>query len=260
MELQQSDRRLNAALIIIGDEILSGQTKDENIHTIALFCEEMGIELKEVRVVGDELTQIISSLNDVRVKYDYVFTTGGIGPTHDDITAIAVAKAFNVDLEINQQALQMLANISDTKHVSEGRKRMARIPIGAELIENFVSGAPGFILENTYVLAGVPKIMQAMLEDIGKKIPHGTRVFSKVIYCGVGESTISAKLEDIQNLFQDVKIGSYPKIGKLPIFSQIVLRSSEKARLKKAALEVQKMVDKVHKKYDINMKDNNRII
>ncbi len=253
--MQKNSKNLSVGLLIIGDEILNGQTKEKNIFTIANFCVDRGLELKEVRIVGDNMEQIVNSLNSIRKKYDYIFTTGGIGPTHDDITAMAVAKAFNIELELNEKALEMLKQSSNKNHVSEGRKRMALIPKGARLIRNFVSGAPGFIVENCYILAGVPKIMQAMLEDLDNIIPTGVKLYSKTLYCGVGESVIASKLSEIQQEFSDVKIGSYPQIAQLPIYSRIILRSPDKERLEKASEQVQKMLDKIHKKYDINIKN-----
>ncbi len=246
------NKRKNLSLLIIGDEILSGQTKEKNIHTIALFCNEHGLDLKEVRIVGDEMEMIIHAVNELRHKYDYLFTTGGIGPTHDDITAMAIAKAFNLELKINQQAIEMIREISPNHEISEGQMRMAKIPQGAKLIKNFISGAPGFIVENIFVLAGVPKIMQAMIEEVAKIIPSGARLFSKTIYCGVGESKIAKNLAKIQSNFPDVKIGSYPKIGKSLIYSLLVLRSTNKESLEKAEKQVQKMINIVHKENNVD--------
>ncbi|MCF6343910.1 MAG: molybdopterin-binding protein [Devosiaceae bacterium] len=243
MSHQNLKPRKNAALLIIGDEILSGQTRDENIHTIALFCTNIGIDLKEVRIAADELENIIITINELRKNYDYVFSTGGIGPTHDDITADAIAKAFNVELEINADAKAMLLNHNGDKQLSEGRLRMARIPKGATLIKNNVTGAPGFIIENVYAMAGVPIIMQDMLKNIAPLLVQGERILSNKIMVGVGESKIALGLEKIQKAFENVKIGSYPQMGK---FSSIILRSNDKIALEKSTKLVQSMVDELH--------------
>lgn len=237
---------VTAAMLIIGDEILSGRTKDKNIGTVADFCTDMGIELREARVVSDETDDIVDAINALRQRYTYVFTTGGIGPTHDDITADAVAKAFGVDLPINEDARRILEQQFKTVDVSPGRLRMARIPAGASLIKNTVSGAPGFIIGNVHVMAGVPKIMAAMLEDLATRLVGGVKMMSRSIDCGVGESTVSAALGAIQDEFPDVKIGSYPQMGKLPVYTQLVLRASDEALLLAATAKVKAMVDAIH--------------
>lgn len=246
MTRSSSAKRINAALLVIGDEILSGRTQDLNIVTIAQFCTEMGIDLKEVRIVCDDTDVIVEALNAMRPNFTYIFTTGGIGPTHDDITADAIARAFNVDLPVNPDARRMLEEQNPYADMSKERLRMARIPEGASLIKNLVSGAPGFVIENVFVLAGVPKIMQAMLEDVSFLLPGSDKMQSENIYCGVGESKIAGELGKIQELFPDVKIGSYPQMGKAPFFSQLVLRSTDKMRLKEAVALVQKLVDRAH--------------
>lgn len=242
-----------AALIVIGDEILSGRTKDVNIGTIADFCTDMGIALKEVRVVSDEQDDIVAAVNAVRSRYTYVFTTGGIGPTHDDITADAVAKAFGVALEVNETARRVLEERYGTVDVSPARLRMARVPVGGHLIENTVSGAPGFVIGNVYVMAGVPKIMQAMLENLATTLVGGTKMDSRTVECGVGESTIAAGLEAIQNAHPATKIGSYPQMGRMPVMTQLVIRSTDPAELAVATAEVQAMVDELHAKRNIDL-------
>lgn len=237
---------VTAGLLVIGDEILSGRTKDKNIGTVADFCTEMGIVLKEVRVVGDETEVIVAAVNALRAAFSHVFTTGGIGPTHDDITADAVSLAFGVELAINDEARRELETRYGTVDVSPERLRMARIPVGGTLIHNGVSGAPGFSIGNVHVMAGVPKIMESMLEDLAPRLKRGARMLNRAVECGVGESTAAAGLEAIQKTYPGVKIGSYPQMGKGQIYTQIVLRSTDEQLLDKATAEVQALVDKLH--------------
>lgn len=240
---------VTAALIVIGDEILSGRTKDVNIGTVAEFCTDLGIALSEVRVVPDVEAEIIGAINAVRARYTYVFTTGGIGPTHDDITADAVAKAFGVPLPINPEARAMLeARWAATgTEVNEARLRMARIPEGGSLIVNSVSAAPGFRIGNVHVMAGVPKIMQAMLEAIAPTLEGGQKVQSVTLRCRVGEGSIGSAFGRIQEEFPDVKMGSYPRMGSTSVMTELVLRSADAARLALAAERVKAMVADAHR-------------
>ncbi len=244
-----SPEAVTAALVVIGDEILSGRTKDVNIGATADFCTELGIELTEVRVVSDVEDDIVAAVNAVRSRYTYVFTTGGIGPTHDDITADAIAKAFGVALPINAEARAMLESRwkQTGTEVNEARLRMARIPEGASLIVNSVSAAPGFRIGNVHVMAGVPKIMLAMLEAIAPTLTGGKKVKSVTIRCGVGEGTIGGPLGRIQEEFPDVKMGSYPQMGQTFVMTELVLRSSDEARLEVAAGRVREMVSAAHR-------------
>lgn len=244
-----SPEAVTAALIVIGDEILSGRTKDVNIGATADFCTELGIELTEVRVVSDVEDDIVAAVNAVRARYTYVFTTGGIGPTHDDITADAIAKAFGVALPINDEARAMLESRwkQTGTEVNEARLRMARIPEGASLIVNSVSAAPGFRIGNVHVMAGVPKIMLAMLESIAPTLKGGKKIKSITIRCGVGEGTIGGPLGRIQEEFPDVKMGSYPQMGQTFVMTELVLRSSDEARLAEAAGRVREMVAEAHR-------------
>lgn len=244
-----SPEAVTAALVVIGDEILSGRTKDVNIGATADFCTELGIELSEVRVVSDVEEDIIAAVNAVRARYTYVFTTGGIGPTHDDITADAIAKAFGVALPINAEARAMLESRwkQTGTEVNEARLRMARIPEGASLIVNSVSAAPGFRIGNVHVMAGVPKIMLAMLESIAPTLKGGKKIKSITIRCGVGEGTIGGPLGRIQEEFPDVKMGSYPQMGQTFVMTELVLRSSDEARLAEAAGRVREMVAEAHR-------------
>lgn len=247
---------VTAALLIIGDEILSGRTKDKNIGTIADFCTELGIDLKEVRVISDETAEIVDAINALRARFTYVFTTGGIGPTHDDITADAMAEAFGVELPINPEARHILEAQFKTTDVSPERLRMARIPLGGTLINNIVSGAPGFIIGNVHVMAGVPRIMQAMLEDLAPRLKRGAKMISRSIDCGVGESTVSAALGRIQDDYPDVKIGSYPQMGKLPVYTQLVLRATDENLLEEATQKVREMVDAIHAEKNVILPEN----
>jgi molybdenum cofactor synthesis domain-containing protein len=244
-----SPEAVTAALVVIGDEILSGRTKDVNIGATADFCTELGIELMEVRVVSDVEDDIVAAVNAVRSRYTYVFTTGGIGPTHDDITADAIAKAFGVALPINAEARAMLESRwkQTGTEVNEARLRMARIPEGASLIVNSVSAAPGFRIGNVHVMAGVPKIMLAMLESIAPTLKGGKKIKSITIRCGVGEGTIGGPLGRIQGEFPDVKMGSYPQMGQTFVMTELVLRSSDEARLEEAAGRVREVVSAAHR-------------
>jgi molybdenum cofactor synthesis domain-containing protein len=243
-----SSETVTAGLLVIGDEILSGRTKDVNIAATAEFCTDLGIALTEVRVVADVEESIVEAVRTLSERYTYVFTTGGIGPTHDDITADAVAKAFNVALPINDEARAMLESRWKAMgtEVNEARLRMARIPEGASLIVNSVSAAPGFRIRNVHVMAGVPVIMKAMLESIAPTLEGGRKVHSITVRCGVGEGTIGGPLGRLQDEFPDVKMGSYPQMGQSFVMTELVLRSADEERLKEAAIKVREMVAEAH--------------
>ncbi len=255
---ENTNNTVTGAALIIGDEILSGRTADKNIATIARVCTGRGIALKEVRVIGDEKAAIVGAVNTLRTKYSYVFTSGGIGPTHDDITAEAIAAAFGVDLPVNEQALLMMEEKYGKRDISPARQRMARIPKGASLIRNPLTGAPGFRVENVMVMAGVPQIMEAMLAQIAPSLDGGKIIYSTSIAVGVGESVIAGGLESIQNEYDEVKIGSYPRLsyprlGEKTFFGEVVLRSSDKVLLDEARAKVQAMIDDAHKKHGVEM-------
>lgn len=243
-----SARSVTAGLVVIGDEILSGRTKDVNIGTVADFCTDLGIALTEVRVVADVEDDIIAAVRALSDRYTYVFTTGGIGPTHDDITADAVAKAFGVALPINREARAMLeARWRETgTEVNDARLRMARIPERASLIVNSVSAAPGFRIRNVHVMAGVPKIMQAMLEAIAPTLEGGQKMLSRTVRCGVGEGSIGSAFSAIQDEFPDVKMGSYPRMGAGVVRTELVLRGADAERLDAAETRVRAMVAAAH--------------
>jgi molybdenum cofactor synthesis domain-containing protein len=230
-----------AGLVLIGDEILSGRTKDRNLGYIADFLTALGIDLKEARVVADSEADIIAAVNALRTRYTYVFTTGGIGPTHDDITAEAIAKAFAVKIDHDPRAVAILKAHYDPGMLNEARMRMARIPQGAELIENPVSKAPGFRLGNVFVMAGVPKIMQAMLEAIAPQLERGQPMLSVTVTAFIGEGDLAKPLKEIQERYPEVVIGSYPFEEQGKFGSNLVLRSRDAQRLKVAAREVEEM-------------------
>jgi len=199
-----------AAVLIIGDEILSGRTADTNLNTIARFLSSLGIDLMEARTVGDRPAQIVEALNALRAGHDYVFTTGGIGPTHDDITADCVAEAFGVEISERADALAILERRYGDE-LNEARRRMARIPDGGVLIANPVTDAPGFQIGNVFVMAGVPKIMTAMLEDVAPRLRTGTVVHARTLrVMGVGEGAIAAPLAEAAKANRDLSFGSYP--------------------------------------------------
>jgi molybdenum cofactor synthesis domain-containing protein len=202
--------RITAAVLVIGDEILSGRTQDTNVATIARFLGPLGIDLAEVRFVPDVEAEIVAAVNALRRRYTYVFTTGGIGPTHDDITADAIGVAFGLPVEHHPEALALLSARYKPGDFNERRQRMARMPQGASLIKNPVSTAPGFQIENVFVMAGVPKIMEAMLEDVGPRLEHGVPVISRNLTVHLPEGKIAQKLAEIQAANPKVSIGSYP--------------------------------------------------
>jgi molybdenum cofactor synthesis domain-containing protein len=224
-----------AAVLVIGDEILSGRTADTNTNTIAKFLTERGIDLQEARVVGDRQAQIVEALDALRSAYDYVFTTGGIGPTHDDITADAVAAAFKVGIAEHPDALALLERRYGDQ-LNAARRRMARIPEGASLIANPVTDAPGFQFENVFVMAGVPKIMAAMLEDVAPRLKGGTPTLSRTLtVVGTGEGTLAAPLETTAGAYPDLSFGSYPfGAGTGRVGANLVVRGSEAVRVEEA--------------------------
>lgn len=234
---------VTAAVLVIGDEILSGRTKDKNIGTIADHLTETGISLREVRVVTDEEGEIIAALDALRQRYDYVFTTGGIGPTHDDITADAVAKAFGVSLDIDPRALEVMRKRYQEIELTPARLRMARIPEGADLVDNPVSQAPGFFIGNVIVMAGVPKIMEAMLKGVTPRLRKGARMLSVSIHAGAPESMVAPVLSAAQVSYNDIKMGSYPYMNEGGMGVYLVLRAPDAGRLDRACVELETALD-----------------
>ena len=241
---------VTAAILVIGDEILSGRTKDKNIGYIAEYLTNLGIDLKEVRVVPDEEKEIVEALNALRHRYNYVFTTGGIGPTHDDITADSVAKAFGVAIGHHPEAVAIIEKRAKERglELNESRLRMARIPDGATLIENKVSGAPGFRIGNVIVMAGVPAIMQAMLDAAAPDLKTGAKMHSVSINAGLKEGDIGTELGEVAKAHPGTMIGSYPFFDeKLGPNTNVVVRSRDEALLRAAAADVEAMVARVKK-------------
>jgi molybdenum cofactor synthesis domain-containing protein len=241
---------VTAAILVIGDEILSGRTKDKNIGYIAEYLTNIGIDLKEVRVVPDEEPEIVAALNALRHRYNYVFTTGGIGPTHDDITADSVAKAFGVTIGHHPEAVAIIEKRAKERglELNESRLRMARIPATATLIENKVSGAPGFRIDNVIVMAGVPSIMQAMLDAAAPNLTTGAKMHSVSIRTDLKEGDIGTELGEIAKAHPGTMIGSYPFFDeKLGPNTNVVVRSRDEAALRAAAADVETMVARVKK-------------
>lgn len=233
---------VTAAILVIGDEILSGRTKDKNIGYIAEYMTNIGIDLREVRIVPDVTEEIVAALNALRSRYTYIFTTGGIGPTHDDITADAVAAAFGVSIDHDPRAIAMLSERFPPDQLNEARLRMARIPAGADLIANSVSKAPGFIIGNVHVMAGVPSIMQAMLDVVGPTLRTGVRMLSETVQAGLREGDIGTELARVQQAHPDVAIGSYPFFSETGPDTNIVVRSRDPARIEAAVAAVRAMI------------------
>ncbi|MEQ9519052.1 MAG: molybdopterin-binding protein [Parvibaculum sp.] len=232
-------RTVTAAVLLIGDEILSGRTKDANLGFIATFLGEIGIQVAEARVVSDERDRIADAVNALRGAYDYVFTTGGIGPTHDDITADSIAYAFGVPIGHHAEAMDIL-----TRHYkqtggefTDARKRMARIPEGATLIPNSVSKAPGFQLDNVFVMAGIPIIVQVMMDALSPRLEGGAKMVSRTIECFIGESAIAEGLGEVQSRYPNVGIGSYPFYRDNQFGTSLVLRSVDSSKLGEAVAE-----------------------
>ena len=236
--------QVNAAIIIIGNEILSGRTQDVNSSTIALWLNSLGVKVQEVRVIPDVEDVIVKTINKVRKKNNYVFTTGGIGPTHDDITAKSISKAFNVKYEVNKEAYKILENYYKQGEFNEGRQKMAWTPSQAKLISNPTSGAPGFIIGNVYCLPGVPSILKSMLGGLNNLISGGKPIISHTINLRTVESEIAKSLTLVQDSNKDVEIGSYPffKAGKLGV--AIVIRSDEQSKIDICNSQILEFVNK----------------
>lgn len=238
-----ADQSPTAAVLLIGDEILSGRTKDKNLGFIADYLTVLGIDLKEARIVPDIEDEIVQAMNALRRRYTYVFTTGGIGPTHDDITADAVAKAFGVEIYHHPQAVEiLLAHFKQIgREPNEARLRMARTPKGASLIANPISKAPGFQIGNVFVMAGIPKVMNAMMEEVAPRLERGTPVISHMVTIQGGEGDVAKPLKEIQDRFPQVIIGSYPFESPQGFATNLVLRSRDQASLASAANDVRQM-------------------
>jgi len=229
--MKKANKKVNAAIIIIGNEILSGRTQDINLINLSKWLNELGVKVEEVRIVPDNEIAIVHTVNFLRKRFNYIFTTGGIGPTHDDITSKSIAKAFNIKYGRHKEAYELLENYYGFKNFNIGRKKMAMMPNKATLILNPSSGAPGFIVENVFCLPGVPSILKSMLGGLKNKIQGGKKIFSKTIIAQTVESEIAKSLEKIQLKFKKIDIGSYPffRFGKVGV--SIVIRSSDKKKI-----------------------------
>ena len=230
--------KFNASILIIGNEILSGRTQDTNTSTLATWLNSLGVKVEEVRVIPDVEKKIVESVNTLRKKHNYVFTSGGIGPTHDDITSESIAKAFNLPYEKHEEGFKILESYYKPGEFNDGRQKMIWMPKGAKLILNPTSGAPGFYVDNVFVLPGVPSILKSMLGGIKNKIVGGNPIISHTISLRTFESHIADSLTKVQNNYKDVEIGSYPffQAGKLGV--SIVIRSDDKNKINKCDKEI----------------------
>ena len=235
--------KVNAAILIIGNEILSGRTQDTNTMSIALWLNSIGVKVNEVRVIPDIESTIINTVNHLRQINDYVFTTGGIGPTHDDITAQSISKAFKLEYEIHKEAFKILEDYYKVGEFNEGRQKMVWMPRNANLILNPTSGAPGFNVENVFCLPGVPSILKSMLGGLKNRIVGGNPILSHTISLRTIESEIAKSLTDVQDNNKDLEIGSYPffQAGKLGV--SIVLRSEDQSKINKCSKEILKFIE-----------------
>ena len=249
--MNKTKQKVNAAIIIIGNEILSGRTQDVNVVAISKWLNELGVKLEEVRVIPDIENSIIKTVNELKKKFNYVFTTGGIGPTHDDITSQSIAKAFNLSYGFHKEAYAILEKYYGRAKFNAGRKKMAMMPVKASLILNPSSGAPGFIVKNVYSLPGVPSILKSMLGGLKNKIKGGKKIFTKTISVQTVESEIAKPLADVQKKFKSVDIGSYPffRLGKIGV--SMVVRSDDKKKID----DCSKKIIGFLKKKKINMID-----
>ena len=246
--MSKSHHLVTAAVLVIGDEILSGRTKDKNIGYITEYLAALGIDVLEVRVVGDDEPAIIEAVNGLRTRYDYVFTTGGIGPTHDDITAECVAKAFGVPIDHDPRAVKILNDrLAQTgAEMNDARMRMTRIPSGAELVLNKVSAAPGFWLGNVIVMAGVPSIMQVMLDEVAPKLKTGVRMLSDTVRADAREGDIGTPLGEIAKAHPEVSIGSYPFFDEARgPNTNVVIRARDAGKLAAAKDAVASMLQRL---------------
>tara|TARA_B100000214_G_scaffold236011_1_gene172586 strand:- start:593 stop:1342 length:750 start_codon:yes stop_codon:yes gene_type:complete len=239
----KKNTKFNAAILIIGNEILSGRTQDTNTSTLATWLNSIGVKVEEVKIIPDDEKNIIKSVNLFRKTFNYVFTTGGIGPTHDDITAQSVAKAFGIKYEIHKQAYQILESYYKPGEFNEGRQKMVWMPENANLILNPTSGAPGFSVENVFCFPGVPSILKSMLGGLTNTIVGGEPILSLTISLRTVESEIAKSLSEVQNNNKDVEIGSYPffHAGKLGV--SIVIRSEDQSKIDNCNLQILKFVN-----------------
>ncbi len=237
-------KKNNAAIIVIGNEILSGRTQDLNVSFLSKWLNELGVKVGEVRIIRDDEKTIVSCINEMKANFKYIFTTGGIGPTHDDITSKSIAKAFNLTYGFHKEAYAILEKYYKPGEFNEGRKKMAKIPLKAKLIYNPSSGAPGFIVKNVFCLPGVPSILKSMVLGLKNKIAGGKKILSKTITVNTVESEIAKSLAGVQNKYKNIEIGSYPffKMGKVGV--SIVLRSTKLEEIKKCSKQIISFIEK----------------
>ena len=238
-------KEFTAGIVIIGNEILSGRTVDKNTSFIASWLNEKGISVEEVRAIPDKEQVIIDTVNELRNKFAYVLTTGGIGPTHDDITSESISKVFNQKYQYHKEAYKLLEDYYENQDFNEGRKKMAKMPEHAKLIPNPKTFAAGFYVENVFVLPGVPSILQVMVPYLDKIIKNGKKILSISIDSGLRESVLAEGLSKIQNEYKDIDIGSYPYFKDKP-GTVLVLRSVDEIQIQKCEIEVNKLID-MHK-------------
>jgi molybdenum cofactor synthesis domain-containing protein len=236
------DRVYTACVIIIGNEVLSGRTRDANLQYLGERLNDLGIRLAEARVIRDDDKTIQNTVNECRAAYDYVITTGGIGPTHDDITSASIARAFGVELKRDAEAMALLKRHYNDGEFNEARQKMAHVPEGARLIKNPISSAPGFQMENVFVLAGVPMIMRAMFEELQDRLAGSRPMMSRTVAAHVTEGAMAASMGAVQETYTDVEIGSYPFYRKGRIGVSVVLRGAEGARVDAAAAEITSLI------------------
>ena len=249
----KNKKEIFASIIVIGNEILSGRTQDTNTKTLSIWLNSLGIKVQEVRTIPDLEKVIVNTVNELRDKYNYIFTTGGIGPTHDDITASSISKAFNLKYEPHKEAMKLLEKYYKPGEFNEGRQKMAWMPANANLILNPTSGAPGFNVENVFCLPGVPSILKSMLGGISHNLTGGNPILSMTINLRTVESEIAKSLKEVQENNKEVEIGSYPffKAGKLGV--AIVLRCVDQKKIDKCNLEILKFVNE--KKIELEEKN-----
>ncbi len=243
--MPEAAKTVTACIVVIGNEILSGRTKDANVAYLAGELGKLGIRVMECRVIPDIEATIVATINEVRRKFDYVFTTGGIGPTHDDITADSIAKAFGVGISEHPEAVaRMTRHYGDAALFTPARRRMARVPHGGTLVDNPVSVAPGFQMENVFTFAGIPKVTEAMFQSMKHKLVGGTPVLSRTVRTNLPEGIIAEPLGALQGRYADLDIGSYPAFRNGRPSVSLVLRGTDDARLAKAAAE---LIETIHK-------------
>ena len=238
-----TERVVTASVVIIGNEILSGRTQDTNLAHIALQLNEWGVRVREARVVPDVLETVVAAVNEARAAFDYVFTTGGIGPTHDDITVDCIAAAFDVPVVVSEEIAAVIHRRPAPPHVMESRMRMARIPQGASLVPNPTGGPQGFRMDNVFVMAGIPAVMQAMLSTLGDQLEGGSVVRSRSVTAHLGESEIADGLEDIQQRYPHIDLGSYPFYRDNVYGTTLVMRGADETALERVLAEVRGIIE-----------------